>query len=449
MFETLSDKLSGAFNSLRRKGFITEADVNTAMREVRVALLEADVALPVAKTFINNVKEKALGEEVVNNVNPAQMVIKIVQDEMTALLGHEAQELNLSATPPVVFMMVGLQGSGKTTSTSKLALWMKNKSKKKVLMASLDTSRPAAQEQLETLGKSIEVDTLEIIAGQDPIKITERALKTAKLEGYDVVMLDTAGRLHVDDELMKEVKAIEKISKPTETLLVADALTGQDAVTIATHFNEKLSLTGIILTRMDGDGRGGAALAMKEVTGCPIKFIGVGERPNEFEPFHPERIATRILGMGDVVSLVEKAVETADEEEALKMAKKMKKGQFDYNDLFKQMDQIKKMGGMGGIMSMLPGMGKLQAKMDEAGVDESIVTKQQAIIQSMTKKEREKPELMNASRKKRIAAGSGTEVQDVNRLIKQHKQMQVMMKKMGKMNKKDLMRQFGGLLGNN
>jgi signal recognition particle subunit SRP54 len=448
MFQNLSDNLGKVFSKLKGKGFLSEDDVNAAMREVRIALLEADVALPVVKDFIARVKEKAVGEEVVKKVNPAQMVIKIVNDELVAMLGSETSELNLKAAPPAVIMMVGLQGSGKTTSTAKIALNLKQKSKKKALLASLDVSRPAAQEQLETLGKQIDVDTVEIIKGQTPKQITKRALDKAKKEGYDIVMLDTAGRLHIDDELMAELKEVRDIGKPVETLLVADSLTGQDAVNVAKEFNEKIGVTGIVLTRLDGDGRGGAALSMKEITGCPIKFAGIGEKMSELEEFHPDRIASRILGMGDIVSLVEKASDVVEKEEAEALAKKMRKGVFDFNDLLKQLESIKKMGGVGGIMGMMPGMGKLRAKAAEAGVDESMIEKQKAIINSMTKKERENPKLMGGSRKKRIAAGSGTSVQDINRLIKMQKQMQVMMKKLGKMGPKGLGRMMKGMMPN-
>jgi len=440
MFDSLSQSLGAIFDKLKGKGFLSEDDVNAAMREVRIALLEADVALPVVKDFINIVKERAVGQEVVKSVSPAQMVIKIVQDELEKVLGSESQEINLNVNPPAVVMMVGLQGSGKTTSTAKIALNLKNKQKKKVLMASLDVYRPAAQEQLETLGKQVQIDTLPIVAGEKPEKITKRALEEAKLSGYDVLFLDTAGRLHIDDELMDELSKVKKLANPSEIMLVADSLTGQDAVNVATSFNEKLSITGIMLTRVDGDARGGAALSMKSVANCPIKFLGVGEKLSELEEFHPSRVAQRILGMGDIVSLVEKAEEEVDKEEAAKMAKKMRKGDFDFNDLSAQLKNIKKMGGMGGIMNLLPGMGKIKKQVEEAGFDESILTRQQAIISSMTEKERRFPKLLNASRKKRIAAGSGTTVQELNQLVKQFKQMHAMMKKMGKMDKKSLMR---------
>lgn len=443
MFESLSDNLSKVFSKLKSKGVLSESDVSVAMREVRIALLEADVSLPVAKDFIAKVKEKAVGQEVIKSVSPGQMVIKIVQDELEAMLGSDESEINLNTTPPAVIMMVGLQGSGKTTSSGKLANLLKAKRNKKVLMASLDVYRPAAQEQLEVLGKQISVDTVEIIQGQKPVEITKRAVEKGKTEGYDIVILDTAGRLHIDEQLMTELQDVKKFSSPVETLLVADSLTGQDAVNIASQFNEKIGVTGIILTRIDGDGRGGAALSMRGVTGCPIKFMGVGEKVSEFEPFHPNRIASLILGMGDVVSLVEKAAENIDTLEAKKLEKKLKKGQFDMDDLAKQFKMMRKMGGVGGLMGMLPGLGKMKKEIDEAGVDDKMIIHQEAIISSMTKQERRYPKVINASRKKRIASGCGLTVQEVNRLLKQHKQMAVMMKKVSKMDKKALMR--GGL----
>ena len=450
MFQNLSDKLGGVFDKLRGKGALSEADVDAAMREVRVALLEADVALPVAKEFIEKAKAKIVGEDLTKSVSPAQMVIKLVQDELTEMLGSEHQGLDLAAAPPVAIMMVGLQGSGKTTSSGKLALRLKQKQKKKSLLASLDIYRPAAQEQLRVLGEQIGVDTLEIVAGEKPEAITKRALKEAKLGGYDVLILDTAGRTNIDAEMMAEAQAIEKIAKPRETLLVADSLTGQDAVNIAKEFNEKLGLTGVILTRLDGDGRGGAALSMKAVTGCAIKFVGVGEKPDEFEEFHPERIAGRILDKGDVVSLVEKAQEQIDEADAKEIERKFKKGQFNLDDLAKQMDMMDKMGGMGSLMGMLPGLGKMKAQLGEAMEDEGAKKKMKrmrAILSSMTKHERENPKFIKGSRKQRIASGSGVEVSEVNQVLKQHKTMEGMMKKMGKLGKKGMMRQMGGLLG--
>jgi signal recognition particle subunit SRP54 len=443
MFESLSDNLSKVFSKLKSKGVLTEEDVSAAMREVRIALLEADVSLPVAKDFISKVKAKAVGQEVIKSVSPGQMVIKIVQDELEAMLGSDESEINLNTNPPAVIMMVGLQGSGKTTSSGKLANFLNKKNNKKVLMASLDVYRPAAQEQLEVLGKQISVDTVEIIEGQKPVDITKRALDRGSKEGYDVVILDTAGRLHIDNDLMTELQEVKKVSNPVETLLVADSLTGQDAVNIASQFNEKIDVTGIILTRIDGDGRGGAALSMRGVTGCPIKFMGVGEKVSEFEAFHPNRIASLILGMGDVVSLVEKAAENVDSDEAKKLEKKLKKGQFDLNDLAKQFKMMRKMGGVGGLMGMIPGLGKMKKEMDQSGVDDKMIIHQEAIISSMTKQERRYPKVINASRKKRIASGCGLTVQDVNKLLKQHKQMSTMMKKVSKMDKKTLMR--GGL----
>jgi len=446
MFNKLGDNLGKVFDRLKGKGVLSEDDVKLAMREVRIALLEADVSLVVAKDFIKKVTEKATGAEVVKSVSPAQMVIKIVQDELTEMLGSEASELNLKTTPPAVIMMVGLQGSGKTTSTAKISLSLKKKKKKKILMASLDVYRPAAQKQLEMLGTQTQIDTLEIVEGEKPLAITKRALKKGKLEAYDIVFLDTAGRLHIDDELMHELVEVKKLANPIETLLVADSLTGQDAVNVAENFHKKIGVSGIVLTRIDGDARGGAALSMKAVTGCPIKYLGIGEKIDEIEIFHPDRIASRILDMGDVVSLVEKAAETVDKNEAEKLAKKMKKGKFDMNDLSKQLDNIKKMGGMGGMMGMIPGISKMKDKIAESGMgDDKMILRQQAMISSMTKQERADPKLLNSSRKRRIAAGSGTTIQDLNRLLKQFKQMQTMMKKVGRMDKKTMMRQMGNM----
>lgn len=446
MFESLSNNLSKVFDKLRGRGFLSEEDVNLAMREVRIALLEADVALPVVKDFIAKVKEKAIGQEVVKSVSPAQMVIKLVHDHLKEMLGSEQSAINLAATPPAVIMMVGLQGSGKTTSTAKIALRLREKQKKKMLLASLDVRRPAAQEQLGILGKQLGIDTLPIIPGQTPVEITKRALEAGRLEGYDVVMLDTAGRLHIDAELMQELKEVKGLSNPIETLLVADSLTGQDAVNIASEFHQQIGVTGIVLTRIDGDGRGGAALSMRSVTGCPVKYLGTGEKLSELEEFYPERIASRILDMGDVVSLVEKAAQVVDEEEAIKLAKKVKKGEFDLEDLSSQLKSLKKMGGVSSLLGMLPGIGKLKSQMDNLPMDDSIIVRQQAIISSMTPKERRKVELLNASRKRRIAAGAGVTVQDVNRLLKQFKDMQRMMKRFGRMDKKTLMRMGMGKL---
>lgn len=448
MFSSLSDKLGDIFTRLKKRGPLTEADIDAVMREVRIALLEADVALPVVKDFIASLKEKAVGTEVIQNINPAQMVIKLVNDHLAELLGSENQAVNLAANPPVVMMMVGLQGSGKTTSTGKLALRLRTKHHKKVLVASLDVYRPAAQLQLEQVAKQGEVTSVPIVEGEKPEAITKRAMKMARLEGYDVLLLDTAGRLHIDTELMNELKAVKKIADPLETLLVADALTGQDAVNIAKSFNDEIGVSGIILTRVDGDGRGGAALSMRAITGQPIKFMGVGEKISEFEEFHPKRIAGRILDMGDIVSLVEKAAEEVSEEEAKAMAERMMSGEFNFNDMLDQLRKMNKMGGLGSMMKMLPGMGKMQDQLKDKVNDKSLAH-QEAIILSMTPDERNFPKKINGSRRKRIAAGSGLTVQEVNKLIKQQLQMQTMMKKMKKMGKKGMMR--GGMqqmLGN-
>ena len=447
MFGNLTDRLGNAFEGLFGRGVLTEEAVGKALREVRIALLEADVALPVAKEFIDKIKDEAIGEKVLKSVKPGEQVVKIVHDALVETLGGTNEGLNLSQNPPVPVLMVGLQGSGKTTTTAKLSKHLTEKERKKVLMASLDTHRPAAQEQLQILGEQIGVDTLEIIKGQTPIQIAERAMDTGKKEGYDVVLLDTAGRLSIDDELMGEVVAIRDLTKPVETLLVADAMTGQDAVTTATNFHEQIGVTGIVLTRIDGDARGGAALSMKTVTGCPIKYIGTGEKTDALQPFHPERIADRILDMGDVVSLVEKAAETIEREEAEKMAKKFQDGKFDLDDFASQLKQMRKMGGFSGIMSMMPGMNKLKSAIEDANIDDTVIKQQEAIMSSMTKKERSDPRILNASRRKRIAAGSGTSVQEVNRLLKQFQQMQTMMKKMRKMGGKGLLKSLGGMLG--
>ncbi len=441
MFDTLSDRLGGIFDSLTRRGVLKEQDVDEAMREIRVALLEADVALPVVRDFITKVKPAALGREVLRSVTPGQMVVKIVHDELVAMLSDDGEAgISLAATPPVAILLVGLQGSGKTTSAAKLGLRLKTRDKQKVLMASLDVYRPAAQQQLAVLGEQADVATLPVVDGQQPVDIAKRAMQAGRLGGYDVVILDTAGRLHVDEMLMDEVAAVRSVSEPHEVLLVADAMTGQDAVTVAKNFNERVGLTGIVLTRVDGDARGGAALSMRAVTGCPIKMIGVGEKLDEFEPFHPDRIANRILGMGDVVSLVEKVSETVETEKAEKLAKKLKKGEMDLDDLADQLDQLQKMGGLGGIMGMLPGVAKAQKQMAEANIDETMIRRQRAIISSMTRDERSRPKLIQASRKRRIAAGSGTSVQDVNKLLKQFQMMNKMMKKVGKMGNKGMMR---------
>jgi len=432
MFDSLSDKLGGIFDRLKKRGSLNESDVTEAMREVRVALLEADVALPVVKDFIAKVRERAVGQEVMKSVSPGQMVVKIVNDNLVEMLGSEAQGISLAAPAPVPILMVGLQGSGKTTSAAKIAKRLKEKENKKVLLASLDVYRPAAMEQLKVLGEQIDVPTLPIVDGQMPVDIAKRAMTAAKLQGFDVVILDTAGRLHIDQALMAEVVGVRNVASPHETLLVVDSLTGQDAVNVAQQFSDQIGITGVVLTRMDGDGRGGAALSMRAVTGQPIKLAGVGEKLDDLEEFHPERVASRILGMGDVVSLVEKAAETIEAEEAEEMIKKMKKGQFDFDDLRAQLRQMKKLGGMSSILGMLPGIGKMQKQMASARIDDSLLKRQEAIINSMTPLERERPKLLNASRKKRIAAGSGASIQEVNKLIKMQKQMAGVMKKMGK-----------------
>lgn len=432
MFQSLSEKLGGIFDGLRGRSRLTEEDVTAAAREIRIALLEADVALPVVKDFIETVKTKAIGQDVIKSVTPAQQVVKIVNDALIEVLGSESVELTFGPAPSA-YLMVGLQGSGKTTSTAKIAKYLTEKNRKKVLMASLDTSRPAAQDQLKILGEQTGIATLEIIAGQTPIQITERALKEARLGGFDVVMLDTAGRLAIDEELMNEVAAVSKLANPVEKLLVADAMTGQDAVTIAQSFDEKVGITGIVLTRIDGDARGGAALSMRAVTGKPIKLLGTGEKWDAIEPFHPDRIAGRILGMGDVVSLVERAVETIEADTAEKMAAQFAAGQFDFNDLLAQLRQMQKMGGIGALVNMLPGLGKMASQIDESKMNDSAVKRQEAIILSMTKEERTKPQLLNASRRKRIATGAGMTVQDVNKLCKQQADMQTMMKRVKKM----------------
>ena len=446
MFNTLSEKIGKTFDKLRGKGMLNEEDIDEAMREVRIALLEADVALPIARDFIEKTKAKIIGAEVIKSISPVQMVIKLVQDQLTEMLGSESAELNLNVAPPAIIMMVGLQGSGKTTSAAKLGLRLKSKQGKKVLLASLDIYRPAAQEQLTILADKIGVDALEIIAGQKPEEITKRALTRARQENYEVLILDTAGRNHIDAALMDEAHAIKKLANPHEILLVADSLTGQDAVNIAREFNEKLGVTGIILTRIDGDGRGGAALSMKAVAKAPIKFVGVGERPEDFEEFHPERIAGRILDKGDIVSLVEKAKEQIDEDEAKRLEAKIKKGQFDLDDLAKQMDMMNKMGGMGSLLGMIPGLGKFKSAIEEKMGDENTqrqMKQMRAIISSMTKKERSDPKIINGNRKVRISKGAGVDVAAVNRILKQHRNMADMMKKVGKMDKKAMMR--GGM----
>jgi signal recognition particle subunit SRP54 len=438
MFDTLSDRLGGVFDKLRGRGALKEQDVRDAMREVRIALLEADVALPVVRRFVDQVTEQAVGQSVLKSVTPGQQVVKIVNDALVEMLGGsesdgQTAELDLAATPPVVILMVGLQGSGKTTTTAKLAKLIKEKHGKKAMMASLDVNRPAAQEQLAVLGEQVGVATLPIIAGQQPVDIATRALQSARLQAVDVLLLDTAGRLHVDQQLMDEMKAVAAISSPKETLLVVDSLTGQDAVNVAQSFTGQVDLTGVILTRMDGDARGGAALSMRAVTGKPIKFAGTGEKIDAIEPFHPSRVAGRILGMGDIVSIVEKAAATIQEEEAERMAQRLAKGQFDMNDLRMQLRQMQNMGGIGALAGMLPGMKKAKAAMQASGMDDRVLVRMDAIIGSMTPKERLRPDLLNAKRKIRIANGSGTQVQDVNKLIKMHQEMERAMKQIKKM----------------
>jgi signal recognition particle subunit SRP54 len=432
MFDSLSDRLGGVFDRLRGRGALSEADVRAAMREVRVALLEADVALPVARDFVDKVTERAVGHEVLRSVTPGQQVVKIVHDALIEMLGAETAELSTDVNPPAVVMMVGLQGSGKTTTTAKLAKRLSEKDRKRVLMASLDVARPAAQEQLAVLGRQANVDTLPIVPGQPPVEIARRALQSARLQGYDVLLLDTAGRLHVDDALMGEMKAVASASSPTETLLVVDSLTGQDAVNVAKGFAGEVDLTGVILTRMDGDARGGAALSMRAVTGKPIKFAGTGEGLDAIERFHPERVAGRILGMGDVVSLVERAAETIKQEDAEKLAAKMAKGKFDLDDLRSQISQMQRMGGLGALAGMMPGLKGVKGAMDKAQDGKALVHLE-AILSSMTAKERSKPELINAKRKIRIAKGSGTTVQEVNKLLKMHQEMASVMKRLKKM----------------
>ena len=432
MFDSLQSRLGATFDRLRGRGALTEADVDEGLKDIRDSLIEADVALPVVDEFLARLRPRAVGEEVIRSVTPGQQLVKIVADVLTETLGAESAGLNLGS-PPAPVLMVGLQGSGKTTSSAKLGLMLQNKEKKRVLMASLDVHRPAAQEQLKILGEQAGVATLPVIAGQGPLEIARRAMASARVGGYDVLILDTAGRQHIDEQLMTEVAQVRDQVKPHETILVADSLTGQDAVNIAKSFNERVKLSGIILTRADGDARGGAALSMRAVTGAPIKFLGLGEKLDALEAFHPARVAARILDMGDVVSLVEKAAENIDREKAEKIAAKMKRGEFDMNDFAEQLRQMKKLGGMSGVLGMLPGIGKVKDQIAAAGFVEKMFDRQEAIISSMTKKEREKPDIINGSRRKRIAAGAGVEVQDVNKLMKMHRQMADMMKQMKKM----------------
>ncbi len=446
MFQSLSERLSGVLDKLTRRGALTEADVNEAMREVRRALIEADVALDVVRSFTDRVRSKAIGADVVKSVTPGQMVVKIVHDELVAMLGSDAKPIDLAAQPPVAILMVGLQGSGKTTTTAKIANRLTTREKKKVLMASLDTRRPAAMEQLKILGGQINVDVLPIVAGQTPLQIARRAQDAARLGGYDVVMLDTAGRTTVDDELMAEVADVKAATNPHETLLVADALTGQDAVVTAKAFEGRVGVTGIVLTRVDGDGRGGAALSMRAVTGKPIKLIGVGEKWDALEDFDPKRIAGRILGMGDIVGLVEKAAQSIDADKAKAIAERMQKGIFDLEDMSEQLKQVEKLGGMGSLMGMLPGIGKMKKQIDAAGgIDEKMIKRQRAIISSMTPKERRNPKVLDGKRKRRIAAGSGTKPEDINKLLKQHRDMADMMKMMRK--NPGMMAKMAGAMG--
>ena len=439
MFENLTNKFEEIFSSLKKAPSLDEKQVDEGLREIRLALLEADVSLEVVKEFINRVKPKALGQEIIRSTSPGQMVVKVVYDELISFLGDKNSDIELNAVPPVPVMLVGLQGSGKTTTTAKLARFLEANKKKKVMMASLDVYRPAAQEQLRLLGEQNNIITLPVIKDQLPADICRRAISAANLNGADVILFDTAGRTQIDLQMMSEIKQIESIINPSETILVADSLTGQVAANVAKEFKSTVNLTGIILTRSDGDGRGGAALSMKYVADVPIKFLGVGEKIENFEVFHPDRIANRILGMGDIVSLVEKAAEDLDEEKLKKTEEKLKKGQFSLEDYLTQLRQMKKMGGIEGIMSFLPGVSKVKSQMDQAGVDEKIITQNEAVILSMTKKERENPKIIDGSRKKRIANGSGTDVATINKLLKQFKMMSEMMKKMSKGNTKGMM----------
>ena len=447
MFESLTDKLSGVFDELTKRGALKEVDVDVALREVRVALLDADVALSVAKDFIANVRVRAVGADVLKSVTPGQMVIKIVHDELVNTLGDGDHNVNLAGTPPVAILMVGLQGSGKTTTSAKLGLRLTRREKKKVLMASLDIYRPAAQQQLATLGQQTGVTCLPSVLGEQPVAIAKRAMQMARLEAYDVVILDTAGRLHIDTELMTEVSQVRDAAEPLETLLVADAMTGQDSVNLAQEFNKKIGITGIALTRVDGDARGGAALSMRAATGCPVKLMGTGETMDALEPFNAERLAGSILGMGDIVGLVEKAQQVVEEEDAERMAKKMLKGQFTLEDMAEQLAQVKKMGSLEGLLGMMPAAQKVKSQMADADIDDKLLARQEAIILSMTVQERRNPRIIKASRRKRIAAGSGTSVQEVNKLLKQHKQISSMMKKAGKMGKRGLMGAMGSAMG--
>jgi signal recognition particle subunit SRP54 len=449
MFESLSDRLSGVFDRLTKQGALSEDDVKTALREVRVALLEADVSLPVARDFVKKVQDQATGQSVTKSVTPGQQVVKIVHDALVDVLtGDEDPGALKIDNPPAPILMVGLQGGGKTTTTAKLAKRLKERDGKKVLMASLDVYRPAAMQQLAVLGTQIGVDTLPIVAGEKPVDIAKRAKTTAAMGGYDVYMLDTAGRLHIDEVLMNEVEQVRNVVTPRETLLVVDGLTGQVAVEVAQEFDAKVGITGVALTRMDGDGRGGAAPSMRAVTGKPIRFVGLGEKMDALETFEPERIAGRILGMGDIVALVEKAQQTIEAEQAERMMKRFQKGQFNMNDLKMQLEQMQKMGGMESVMGMMPGMGKMAKQAEAAGLDDKMLKRQIALIQSMTKRERANPALLQASRKKRIAKGAGLEVSELNKLLKMQRQMSDMMKKLGKMGKGKMLKQaMQGMFG--
>ncbi len=450
MLDNITNNISKIIDRVKGKKFICEDDLNQTLREIRIALLEADVALPIAKDFIEKVKIEALGQQVIKSISAGQMIVKIVHDKLISLLGDEKSEINLNAKPPIIIMAVGLQGAGKTTNMAKLALRLKTKNHKRVLLASLDTYRPAAQEQLSILASKIEVDCLEIINNQKPIEITKRAIHQATEMGYEVLILDTAGRTHIDEEMMQELSEIKAISNPSEILLVIDALIGQDAVNVAKNFNEQLNLSGVILTRLDGDSRGGAALTMKAATNCPIKFIGVGEKLEDLEEFNPDRIASRIIGMGDVLSLVEKAQGIFNQEEIEKATKKMEKGKFDFDDLLSQLRNMKKMGGLSSIMNLIPGASKIKEHLGKFSHMEKEIIMQEALILSMTKKERQNPDALNTSRKIRIAKGAGSTIQQVNRLLKKYKQMQKMVKKFGKIDKESIKkmlseRNFGGI----
>jgi signal recognition particle subunit SRP54 len=448
MFGSLTDKLGGIFDRLKRRGALSVDDVNAAMREIRIALLEADVALPVAKDFIAKATERAIGQDVLSSITPGQQVVKIVHDVLVESLGENAP-LNVTAAPSI-YLLVGLQGAGKTTTAGKLAKRLKETERKKILMASLDVKRPGAQEQLKQLGEQVSVDTLPIITGQGPLEITTRAMDEARKGHYDVLILDSAGRLSIDDELMTEIAAVKTKSNPAEVLLVADSMTGQDAVNTAKNFDDKVGLTGIILTRIDGDARGGAALSMRQVTGKPIKFLGTGEKMDAIEPFHPDRLAGRILDMGDVLSLVEKASQAIDQDQAAEMATKLQSGVFTLDDYLKQMEQMQNMGGVGALMGMLPGMGKVKEALAGKDLEGTVFKKHRAMIMSMTGKERRNPKMLNASRKQRITKGSGTSAFELNQLLKQHLQMSDMMKKFAKLGKKGMLRHgLGALMGGN